>query len=760
MFRIVILLFSLLTIYHTDRGQAEELLNRGWEYSWDSKNGPWQPYPDATISIKNNNKYLWLRKKLEFHKKISSPGIDMRVKTFFEAFIDDEKVYDYSNGWHIENLRGGVRHLFPIKGSGGSSFLYLKVASAGEKIGLEGIIKIGEYPQLIKNSISQDATRLALGLLFCVFSLLLLVAFAMTKEVMLLHISGFGLNMGIWTLSFCHRITQETIFGGTRFFDSAIYWSSYLAPIFILWFISKLKFIRFRSLLIWARNIFIVFAAVVIAGSLLSMFTLRSANYIFNLLLIPTGILILSATIISALKGDKESRIILAGILFVGVYTLIDSLSYTGLIQDQLKSEVPQGHWGMFAIYFSLIIIWMRSYQHSQRELEESKKYRAISALSCLLAHDIRRPFSKIKSFLELIKPTIKDGRVYEMYSALESEIAKDTSSVESMLEDIMQFGAVSTHERSSTSLASIIQESLIESVNYVPKSGISIEVDISEGALVNVFAPEIKRVFSNIFTNALEVMGSGNLLKISVAHRSSRVIITISNTGSRIAPEDIEKVFEPNFSKRHGGHGIGLSIAQKYVLEHGGTIKCKSDDDMVSFIFDLPKGTGEKSPLSEPTWPKNTDEIIEKSPEKTITVAKSEEKVVQEALRELERRENFKIVVLEDEKFYQDYIFSLLKDALDRGVSVIFCQNDRDFENSAKEADLVICDIDLGLSKDGIEILKDTSFSKKPYVCIHSQRWEKEYLKRALDAGADDILAKPMTKTHLYGMIAKSLKN
>lgn len=346
--RITIFVISILNLYLFTYGYSSDLYNNNWEYSWNSKAGPWLPYLDSKISLKNQHEFLWLRKKLNSEQIKNGYGLNIRIKTFFEAYINENKIYDYFNNGKIENIRGGVRHLVPLGTPRSNSYLYLKVASAGDKVGLEGNIYSDKYDLLIKEIISKDAMRLILGIVFCIFSIIILAIYIFTREMILLQISGFGINMGIWTLSFCHKITQEVFLGGSRFFDYAIYWSSYLAPIFILWFIANLRTIRFKKLLLFARNIFILFSLISIVASLFSIFSLRSVNYYFNLLLIPTGLLILLTTIASAFKGGKEALTILVGILFVGAFTLIDSLSYTDIMQKQLQSEVPQSHWGMF----------------------------------------------------------------------------------------------------------------------------------------------------------------------------------------------------------------------------------------------------------------------------------------------------------------------------------------------------------------------------------------------------------------------------
>ena len=248
-FRILFLITSIFFVSHSKPCQAVSKLNDGWEYQWDGDKA-WQKYPDVKLALSNPQKFLWLKIMLPPLDKYQVPAINIRIKTYFEVYLDKEAVYSYHKNWVLENARGGVRHLVPIpKIKGKDNYLYFKVGSRGGQVGLEGNVYLDELQNLTETIISGDETRFVLGILLCFFSVICLIVAVVTKELALLYICGFGINMGIWTLSFCHELTQSVLLGGRQWFwDPAIYWSSYLAPIFILTFIANIKNIYFKKI--------------------------------------------------------------------------------------------------------------------------------------------------------------------------------------------------------------------------------------------------------------------------------------------------------------------------------------------------------------------------------------------------------------------------------------------------------------------------------------------------------------------------------
>jgi len=87
----------------------------------------------------------------------------------------------------------------------------------------------------------------------------------------------------------------------------------------------------------------------------------------------------------------------------------------------------------------------------------------------------------------------------------------------------------------------------------------------------------EVKEILLNLVLNGLEAMPQGGALRVSARPQDGRVCVEVSDTGPGVAPELIEKVFEPSFTTKAGGTGLGLSIVRDRVEQVGGSIRCAS---------------------------------------------------------------------------------------------------------------------------------------------------------------------------------------
>lgn len=120
---------------------------------------------------------------------------------------------------------------------------------------------------------------------------------------------------------------------------------------------------------------------------------------------------------------------------------------------------------------------------------------------------------------------------------------------------------------------------------------GITMSLNLAEN-LPKIQGDErfLRQVFMNILTNAGAAMPSGGFLDIATNAKTDFITVTVSDSGQGILPENLNKIFEPYFTTKHDGTGLGLTIAYKIIKEHGGDISVYSDFGMgTSFRFMLP---------------------------------------------------------------------------------------------------------------------------------------------------------------------------
>lgn len=112
------------------------------------------------------------------------------------------------------------------------------------------------------------------------------------------------------------------------------------------------------------------------------------------------------------------------------------------------------------------------------------------------------------------------------------------------------------------------------------------------DGAPVNVMADgeRLKSCLSNIAINALQAMPEGGRLTARVHKSDGAVEVSVADTGVGISPESINKIFEPYFSTKKTGFGLGLAVTRKIIEEHHGSIEVRSEiNHGTSFILKLP---------------------------------------------------------------------------------------------------------------------------------------------------------------------------
>lgn len=227
-------------------------------------------------------------------------------------------------------------------------------------------------------------------------------------------------------------------------------------------------------------------------------------------------------------------------------------------------------------------------------KLEESvtraKSLEALGALSAGMAHEIRNPLTSIKGYAQYILSEVEDG------SEISSDIAVIISEVDrlnNIIDRFLAFARPSELRLEKSSVNDIINEvvTLIKRDSMLQ----NIELRIRLGKLPDIYVDfeQLEQVILNIVINAIQAMEDKGTLGISTGYDKelSMVEIEISDTGQGISVENRNKIFEPYFTTKDKGVGLGLAICSRIVENHKGFIELESIPMEGSrFIIKLPR--------------------------------------------------------------------------------------------------------------------------------------------------------------------------
>ncbi|MDD5593626.1 MAG: ATP-binding protein, partial [Candidatus Margulisbacteria bacterium] len=147
---------------------------------------------------------------------------------------------------------------------------------------------------------------------------------------------------------------------------------------------------------------------------------------------------------------------------------------------------------------------------------------------------------------------------------------------IESIVEGMLGLAREKNGRREAeVDLNKIIEKSL----DFFPLEKITILKELGEIPVIKGDPGEIQEVFVNLIQNAIEAMQGVGTLTFRSYLEGQRVAVEVSDTGKGIPKDLHEKIFDPFFSTRHEGVGLGLSIAYRIIREHGGDIKVISEE-------------------------------------------------------------------------------------------------------------------------------------------------------------------------------------
>lgn len=294
------------------------------------------------------------------------------------------------------------------------------------------------------------------------------------------------------------------------------------------------------------------------------------------------------------------------GILCIGAFsTIYLAVRFTRPINDLVAAarEVAAGNLnfsipiklndeiGTLSATFNEMIEKLRESRKLEERLYQVEKQSTVGRLAAGIAHEIRNPLNYISLSIDHVKTKYQpEGpREVEEYQKTLDNIKDEISRLKKMVNEFLEFGRPTKLMLQPWPLHSILSDALKLLERKMEAQQVEVKLNVlSNGAPLMVDHEQIKTCLMNILINCLEAMPSGGTLTISAVEDTDQEImhLTIADSGSGIAEDVQAKVFEPYFSTKETGVGLGLAITKKTIEDHGGKITLKSVVNQGTTIF------------------------------------------------------------------------------------------------------------------------------------------------------------------------------
>lgn len=208
-------------------------------------------------------------------------------------------------------------------------------------------------------------------------------------------------------------------------------------------------------------------------------------------------------------------------------------------------------------------------------ELRRSERFAALGKMAAGVAHELRNPLSSIKGLALLLKGKVSgDEKGRETADILVQEVERLNRSIGELL-DYARPGHL---QLSEVRLSEVLNKAITLVAVDAKDLAIELSVDLPEdGDLVHVDEDKMNQVFLNLLLNAIQAMPDGGELKIIMKAEAAGVDCEILDNGIGVSEENLSKVFDPYFTTKSDGNGLGLALSAKIVEEHGGSIALSS---------------------------------------------------------------------------------------------------------------------------------------------------------------------------------------
>jgi len=282
------------------------------------------------------------------------------------------------------------------------------------------------------------------------------------------------------------------------------------------------------------------------------------------------------------LKSDENTK-----------YIPVLMLTAKGEIEDKVKGlDIGADHYLPKPFDYKEVSARVRSLvatKAAREKLVEEEKLEALEQMMEGVAHEIRNPLTSIGGFARRVYDRLPQGDPNKKYMEL---IINDVARLEDMIKELLELETGAISYRELTNINDVIMEALKSFEQDLEDEGIEARTELGDNLpLISIDQEQMKKALANLVENSIEAMQDRlKILKITSRTSDGRMEIQVSDIGKGIPKDKIKNIFDPFFTSKTRGPGVGLTFTLKIIQEHRGTISAESEPGKgTTFTMRLP---------------------------------------------------------------------------------------------------------------------------------------------------------------------------